>query len=387
MWELTTGKRIAELTHSFAEAHSVAFNPDGTKVVVGGHFQVEVFDLASRCRESGTDALVGQGWIYGLTFSPDGKTLATGNQGGGVLLYDPARWQPVPAIFDRGHRGAITSVAVSPDGRKVLSAAFDRTLRRWDLESPGKNQVLYRFQPATEYHVAWSPDGKSFATWTVGGEPPAVWDSATGTRRFTALQPAWGCSFSPDGQALAALGDDGTVRWWDAKDGRELHSFGHVGSAWRVTFSPDGKLLAVASDEKRLVKVWNVTTGVEVHSWQNDRPMWTVAFSPDGKLLATGVVDGSIILWDPVKKAKVAVAGGHTNGVRTLRFTPEGRRLVSASDDGTVRVWGLDQEPLRELTNLRIGPPGRILSLDLDPSGRYAVVGGANQSIDVLRLP
>jgi WD40 repeat protein len=398
VWDLATGKPVAEFRHDlwpgystiggqpqpWWQAEALAFHPDGKKLAVAVYFQVAIFDLDSHRPEAGTESLRGHDGINCLAFSPDGKTLALGDAVGGVLFYETARWQPLPGLLERGHCEPVTAVAFSPDGRSVLSAGLDQTLRRWDLERPGKNRIVHRYQPAPEYRVAYSPDGKSFVTWTHWHwvETPIVWDAATGSKRFTFRQRAGACVYSPDGQSLAGVGPDGVVRLWDAADGKELHQFGHVGLAGQLAFSPDGKLLAVATQSTKLVKVWNVETGAEIHSWE-DTPMDAVAFSPDGRLLVTGHEDGAMTLWDLAKKARVRTLRGHAGPVK-MQLTPDGKTLVSWSSDGTVRLWDPERERARQV--MRLGPPGRSLVCDLDPSGKYLVVGGHNQVISVLRL-
>ncbi len=388
IWDPISGKPVTHFNHGLGEAFSVAFSPDGKTLAVGGRHRVGVYNLPSGARIERTEALRGVGTIWGLAFSPDGKLLAVGDEIGGVLWYCTTDWGPATTVGQRGHRHAVTSVALSPDGRTILSASPDGTLRRWKVEQPGENQIVEHLSGALATGVRFSPDGRMFAAYSHDlragfVDPLMVWEVATGKKRFQQPQAALACVFSPDSKTLAWLGGDGIVRLTDVANGKELHLFGNVGWAWSLAFSPDGKLLAVATQYTKLVKVWNVETGAEVHSWE-DEPMASVAFSPNGRLLATGHENGTISVWDLARKARTQTLRGHNGSVDFLRFTPDGKTLVSSGRDGTVRLWNPDRERAREV--IPLGPPGLGVFCDLDPSGKYAVVGGNNRVIFVLRL-
>jgi WD40 repeat protein len=404
IWDPASGKPVDNFDHDFlSQAFSVAFSADGNTLAVGGWYRVRVFRLPAKTLIAGTD-VKGTDAHPTLAFSPDGKRLALGDSYGGVFLYETATWAPVKATEERGHRHAVTALAVSPDGRTVLSAGNDGSVRRWDLDRPGENQILHRNASAlASKWLEYSPDGRAFAEGVQPAqaghtEPATIWDPVSGQMRCRLPVAAFRCVFSPDSKSLAGvgfnpgpgIGGDRVVRLWDAEKGTELRTFGTVSggwqpASWRPAFSSDGRRLAVASDEKQL-KVWNVPNGEEVTSW-DDAPLGTgtVAFSPDDRTLATGRKDFTIGLWDLSSKAVIATLRGHTMAVTSLRYTPDGKTVVSAARDGTIRVWGPDREHARQV--LSFGPLDRVLACELDSSGKYLFVGNNSGLIFVLRLP
>jgi WD40 repeat protein len=167
--------------------------------------------------------------------------------------------------------------------------------------------------------IAFSPDGKHFATSSWGGNvgrtvngamrteklpnQVKIWETATGQERFTLSGGGLGVAFSPDGTRLASGSQEGLVTVWDASTGKELLTLrGHAGAVSSVAFSPDGDRIASASHD-HTVKIWDAGTGQEVLALSgNDEPVESVAFSPDGRHLASGSglhgEPGQVNVWD-----------------------------------------------------------------------------------------
>jgi WD40 repeat protein/serine/threonine protein kinase len=181
-------------------------------------------------------------------------------------------------------------------------------------------------------------------------------------------------AFSPNGRWIAAGGQDGVVKVWDAATGREVHSFrAHQHNVWGLAFSPDGRRVGTASDGS--VKVWDAETGQERFTLSNEpkAQAWSVAFSPDGRWVAAGIgfgdhrVPGEVKVWDAITGQAFLSLGGHSSGVNAVAFSPDGQRLASASTAGTVILW--DVQTGRQILTFR-AHRYRIDRVEFSPDGK-----------------
>jgi WD40 repeat protein len=203
--------------------------------------------------------------------------------------------------------------------------------------------------------IVYSPDGTMLAT---GGSDGTIrlWDAADGKERRRIIASKKGIrsiAFSPDGNKLAAGSDEDSLRLWDVATGRQIRAFGEKQVQFSpVAFSRDGKLLAAGYGDGTF-SVWDATSGEEKHLLRAGvGRARSVAFSPDGKTLATAVLwDGCLRLWDVASGREKITAEGPHGPIPLLRFAADKKTLISAGFDRNILWWDLaTQTPHRRFT-------------------------------------
>ncbi len=309
--------RVVETTGGI---DSVAFSPDGHIVLTAG--EDHIARLWDRATGAELRDLIGHtDRINVAAFSPDGRYVATAGDDKSIRLWDAqtgSQLRLMTASF------AVYGLAFSPDGKSILTtslssyastsasspAAGYRASLLWETAT-GRELRAFNYGPSMEYgdfssFTAFSPDGARaivVATLVDG----VVFDVATGDA-ICLLQPSspgyaadfpTSVAFSRDGRYVLTGSDDKTARLWDVATCHEIRIFTDKSSTVNsVAFSPDGKYVLTGHDDDK-ARLWDLVTGALLREFTgHTRWIKSVAFSPDGKYVLTGSIDGTARLWD-----------------------------------------------------------------------------------------
>ena len=243
-------------------------------------------------------------------------SCVSGGGPGASGMLRPDQGEPIFRVDPHGHMADIQKVMFTRDGRFLVSAADDKTMRVWDVETGRcERTILGQIDQSREgriYAAALSPDDRILAA--------AGWLGPSVDYRLTEL---------------------GRIRLHDFETGRvQAVLQGHRDVVNVLEFSPDGRWLASGSHDQT-VRVWNAAQGFRIEKVLEGHTehVYALDFSPGGDFLVTAGDDGELRLWRTADWSLVGVLKGHGDKVRAVRFSPDGRFIVSGSWDRTVKVW------------------------------------------------
>jgi RNA polymerase sigma factor (sigma-70 family) len=316
---------------------------------------------------------------HSVAFSPDGKTIVSAAHDRAIRFWDPATGKQVRQILapERG----VNAVAFSPDGKLLAGAGMAGAVFLWDAGTGREVRRLEGHRGPVQA-VAFSPNGDRL----LSGDADTVrlWDVAAGkaVRTFEVGQGGNSVmAFSADGRLVAAGGSGATAFVCEAATGKQLWQLRSAGTyLFGLAFAPDGTALLTAVENGPLT-VWDLAAG------KPGRPLpvrlqgaHTLAFSPDGKLLATGGGDLQLRLWDWAARKQLWSVAGHPDGVHFLSFAPDGKTLASSSSESAFHFWDVATgKPLHETT----GHQERLTAVAYSPDGRTIITGAWERTLRV----
>ena len=252
LWDVATGRELRQFPGHSAPVISLAFQPaNGTILSASTDKSIRLWDGETAAETRRFDNLV----LTCATFSHDGLQAVSGRDFS-AYQWDLATGQEIRRF--EGHENILMCMAISPDGKQLITASFDGTVRLWDTKDPTRNRPLGDRAPPSA--AAFSPDNRLAAT-TGTNHVLRLWDVQNGIQ----LQGLAGHSkivtcvaFSPDSKRLLSGSLDATIRLWDVESGSELCRFeGHTATVRGIAFSPNGRR-AVSGSYDTTVRLWGL---------------------------------------------------------------------------------------------------------------------------------
>ncbi len=318
--------------------------------------------------------------VNAVALSADGKYLISGSDDKTLKVWN---WQTGEELRTlNGHSSSVKALALTPDGKYVISGSGDRTLKVWNWQTGEELRTLNGHSSSVNA-IALTPDGK----YVISGSwdnTLKVWNWQTGEE----LRTLNGHSFSvealaltPDGKYVISGSLDSTLKVWNWQTGEELRTLnGHSSSVEAITLTPDGKYVISGSDDKTL-KVWNWQTGEELRTLAgHSHSVLAIALTPDGKYVISGSVDFTLKVWNWQTGEELRTLNGHSHWVLAIALTPDGKYVISGSYDRTLKVWNWQTgEELRTLA----GHSDSVKAIALTPDGKYVISGSYDKTLKV----
>ncbi|PYI88454.1 MAG: hypothetical protein DME26_03630, partial [Verrucomicrobia bacterium] len=339
-WEVHTRSNVGAVSAS-ANAYigALDFSPDGSLLAFSDARPgwITISNLATGTSFT-TNTYTSR--VTALRFSPDATLLVSrdwddtpiGQRGKGTIKLWEIHADRLTLKHVLSHTGwGVSTVAFSPDGRRLISTSVDQTLKLWDVKS---GRLL---------HTQKSP---------VGNPNAAL--------------------FLPDGNTIAVANFDSTITLWDVTNEpwRERAVLQDNGATWGLALSPDGTELASGQANGGEVKLWSLTSPSERNDWL---PFPTNAFawffSTDARRILLALTNQTIDLWDSATLTKAATVAWPETNTRSFALHSDGNTIASGSANATVTLWRLNSGVLSKERSFSVGGQ-RVFVVLFSPDGK-----------------
>jgi WD40 repeat protein len=291
--------------------------------------------------------------VHAVNMSPDGQVIASASEDGILKLWNAVDGKIIRTLGDRS-TGSCDAVAFSADGELIAGAGYDGAIRLWRVGT-GTPSATLKGHHRYVSDLAFSPDGQWLASASYDNTL-RIWNVAFNQRLFLwqivnakpvhmlpNIHGGWVCAiaWSPDAQKIASVGEDGTVKLWNAVKGELIQTFKeHEGMTQAVAFSPNGQFLA-SSGKDKTIRIWKIANSTVAHTLPLQSEANALSFSRNGQVLVSGQTDCNLHVWQTTNGQNLGMLSGHSKLVSAVAFSPDGQSLVSGSEDKTVKVWTL----------------------------------------------
>ena len=336
-----TGEVVAKVDGDGSFRDGVHWRPDGERVaaVSGGDdgSVIKVWDFKQHRMHRNIEI---DARVRDLSWSPDGKQIASPGPEKRVVLWDAESGQPVRKLA--GHETDVLKVAWSPDGTRIAASGHEPgTILIWHVET---GEVVTKIESGRMILcLAWSPDSAQVAGGILNGQV-LRWDARSGEKELTHSVEGWvaALAWNYDGSRIAASNWGNLVTIFEAGGDQIVRILrGHTDNVRSLTWSPDGKRLATAG---RVVKIWDAYHDRVVRTITDDADIGeTVVFSPDDNRLAYIAVDRKIKVRDAASGEEILAMPSPVGILLSLAWSPNGKYLACGGDDGSIFVYEVNK--------------------------------------------
>ncbi|MHA2246987.1 MAG: WD40 domain-containing protein [Candidatus Hodarchaeales archaeon] len=346
IWDLINWKSKRNMTDRLFLVEPIDVSPDSRLLAAGGSY-LRFWNLTSYEENATLQSNGEPEWVTALAFSPNGKFLASGHNPRPddsptyLKLWDVFTGEYIPYDLS-GHLGSVNSVTFSCDGKFLASGDVDSTIKVWDL-SDGSLWKNFTIHQESVNSIAFSPlYGDILAS---GGSDDTIKLLNITSDEFITIaehtNDITSIDFSPDGTLLVSGSLDRSIKLWDLVDGADVISLpAHLNEVKSLAFSRNGTFLASSSYDTT-IKIWDVENNYsQMNILDYPNQLSSIAFHPNSSLIAAGSTDSNMILWN-LNSNQTRIFSGHDSGINSLFFSNDGLKIVTGSSDKTIKIWNL----------------------------------------------
>ncbi len=335
--------------------------------------------------------LIGHGdWVKTVAVTPNGKQIISGSKDNTIKVWNLETGEEQFTLT--GHTGSVNAVAVTPDGKLVISGSSDGNLKVWNLAT-GTEFIPVSGHRTPVVAITVTPDSK----WVISVSALniiKVWSLESGTVKFNLIghtDLVRSIAVTPNGKCLISGSDDTTIKVWDLETGSELFSIVNTDGGlddsadkvYAVAVTPNGKLLISGSDTNT-IRVWNLEKPKKLFSLEgHSAPVVSFAVTPDSKQVVSASLDKTLKVWNLHDGKEIFSLAGHDGSLYTAIVTPDGNRLISGSKDKTLKIWDLKSEEENFRPNFY---KSSVYASNITPNGKYAIFGLEDNILKVWSL-
>ena len=308
--------------------------------------------------------------VSSVAITPNGKRAISGSWDKTCILWDLYSGQEIKTL--KGHTDEVSSVDITPDSKRAISGSEDKTCILWDLDS---GQVIHTLNGHNSEitSVAITPDAKKAisGSWD---KTCILWDLDSGQPLKTLkghTSFVTSVAITPNGKKAFSGSRDKTCILWDLDSGKVIHTLKkHKHDITSVAITPDGKIAISCSYDKTCI-LWELDSGQVIQTLKEHiSEVVSVGITPDGKRAISSSGDNTCLLWDLSSGKVIKILKGHTEEISSVAITPDSKRIISGSRDKTCILWDLYSGHVIETQK---GQIDEVSAVAITPNGKRAI--------------